>query len=174
MRLLILISLLTSTIAFGEIVCRDGKCTEISVVNMPEGSALLGASEEQKARVAPVKLTDGDKLPNRPYQNTYDMLKWNQISVGKCLIDQKRGLFYKITKVDPKKQMFTYVIEKNQSEYSLAVHTTFWKLDESYAFKQLQEWDCSRTPNLHNDKYVKECVGDNQERKLLCSPPPRF
>jgi hypothetical protein len=168
-KLAVVLFLSLSTNVFSEVVCVDGNCKEVTI---GEGSALSGFDDEQKSKIAPTKLMESDKLIDRPSQNTYSQLKLSEISTGMCLIDSKNMNFYKVTAV--KKDMVTYVVEAKNHQYSLNVKTVFWKQDSSDAFKHLQKWDCMRTPNLHDSSYVKKCVGSNQDRELLCSPPSRI
>lgn len=162
------------------LVCTGADCKPVEIQESGKrGSGLLNLRDDQKSKLQGAS----QHVQNENYLYAGDAdqtessadIKLNEFQVGTCLINPEDGkTFYKVLEKDDKSGKVRYVAENENHNYMLRGNVVFWKQPESNAFKKLRKFPCSRTPNLHDNAYVKDCTKSNTVGDLWCNPKSKL
>lgn len=171
-RLLLIALLITQASLAADIVCIEGTCKDVDIVE-ERGNSLIKFTDEQKKAVAPAVIHPGDEV-SHVQQNHFQDLKFSDFKRGACFIDPINRVFYKVLDQVSDNQKIRIVAEAEVHEYSLKVNTFNYMYPDAKAFKKLKKWSCERTANLGDNSYIEKCVGKSSFGDKLCDTPRMF
>lgn len=163
-------------------ICDDrGFCEEkVVIITNPE-KELLPPPGEKKGRgksllfspkmMAPAPDPEVVDVPNQR-----NHVRLSQIRQGACFVRAMPGdklEFGRVIEYRPKERWIRMAWEFDNGKNTLYVKSNFWR---SWGFRRdISPVSCSRSPNLWNVSYLKNCLGERVlEGKRLCAPEVRM